>query len=65
MSASEYYLQVHGNNTDFLSKEAIIAFAEAYAEKKFEEFKSRKSTFNTEQWMNQELLRKKFPKKGE
>jgi hypothetical protein len=65
MLASDFYQQVHGSNTPFLSKEAVIAFAEAYAEKKFEEFKNKKEAFNAERWMNQEMLRKKFPQKGE
>jgi hypothetical protein len=63
MTATQYYEYVHGKVAPFLSKEAVVALLESYADHRFEQFKNNKTTFNTEQWVNETEIRKKFPKK--
>jgi hypothetical protein len=46
-----------------LSREEAIKFAEDFAEVRKLEFQKAKEQFNSERWMNEELLRKKYPKK--
>jgi cobalamin-dependent methionine synthase I len=63
MTAATFFEQQHGTKTEFLSKDEVIRFAERFAEQRHNEFQKAKESFNTERWMNEELLRKKFPKK--
>lgn len=58
MNVTDFYQKVHGNEP-FLSKDAIIIFAQAFADHKFEEYKEKKTRFNSELWsQNMEQARK-------
>jgi cobalamin-dependent methionine synthase I len=63
MTAATFFEKQHGANTEFLSKAEVIKFANDFAELRHQDFQKAKESFNTERWMNEELLRKKFPKK--
>jgi hypothetical protein len=58
MTASQYFQHLHGDSP-FLSKDAIIAFSESYAQHRFDTYRNNKDVFNTEQWLNQEQLKRK------
>jgi hypothetical protein len=63
MTATQFYQHVHGQVAEHLSKDAIIRLMESFADHKFDEFKKKKTVFNTEQWIaNTEEVRKKFKK---
>lgn len=58
MTAHQYFQHKHGADTDYLSKDAIIRFAEDFADYKFDLFRKAKEGFQTEI-----LLEKKKGKK--
>jgi hypothetical protein len=58
MTASQYFQHLHGDSP-FLSKDAIIAFSESYAQHRFDTYRNNKDVFNTEQWLNQEQFKRK------
>jgi hypothetical protein len=49
-TALQYFERIHGKATDFLSKDAIVALLNGYADVRFDEFKAAKKDFQTEQW---------------
>ena len=64
MNALLFFEKIHGNECQFLSKDACVsimsAFAVAYSDNKFEEYKNKKDQFNSESWSaNYEERRKK------
>jgi hypothetical protein len=63
MNAKEFYKHTHGDSP-WLSKDAITDMMEAYAEKRYQEYKERKQIFNTEMWVATETFKRaNFPKK--
>ena len=52
-TALQYYEQVHGTNTEWLSKDAIVTLMTQFADKRFFEFQKAKQDFQAERWTNE------------
>jgi hypothetical protein len=58
-AALKYFENVHGTNTEFLSKSAIIEIMNRYADLRYLEYQRAKQEFQAEQWVNNETNARK------
>jgi hypothetical protein len=54
MTAASFFESVHGIHAHSLPKTAILDLMEKFSDHKYEEFKKRKETFNSERFLSEQ-----------